>query len=273
MVLSRNCCRFLETHGADAEIPPRFLEEYQTFVEQHVPEIHQIVRLVDWNEHDFARILAACQWDERPTSIQVRLAQEDLWAYESILRTMAQVNQEVHATSNANAAVRRIDALEIGVPAAKAMAAAKKELTLRFYFGNLSGPWGLAPGEARERESAIGDEDESAVDSLDVDETAEALLTSRYVDLADDPLPSDSCPYPEFNLLPVHVVAVIDHPQLPSWLNRLAASEMPVEVMYVGVRESEPKETSLSQPVRRPTYVRVEILGVVRVFNPPEESV
>jgi hypothetical protein len=123
--------------------------------------------------------------------------------------------------------------------------------------------------------SLIADEDKPTADSLEVDETAETVVTSRYVDLAGNPLPPSARPYPEFNLLPVHLVVVIDEPQLPIWLRRLALSDMAVDVMYAGVMERELKETSLGPTVRRyqPTYAQVEILGVIRVFNPPAKSV
>ncbi|MFH1266189.1 MAG: hypothetical protein ABIK89_10715, partial [Planctomycetota bacterium] len=46
----------------------------------------ELVGKVDWNMSDLTRIRANFYWTTQPTTIQVRLAQEDLWVYEALLR-------------------------------------------------------------------------------------------------------------------------------------------------------------------------------------------
>jgi len=78
----------------------------------------QLIGKVDWSMADLKRIRDAFYWTTQPTSIQVRLAQEDLWVYEALLRIIERTNEG--ATSHYNAAVKRIEALEIGQRAATA---------------------------------------------------------------------------------------------------------------------------------------------------------
>ncbi|HUT93943.1 MAG TPA: hypothetical protein VMY37_31055, partial [Thermoguttaceae bacterium] len=80
----------------------------------------ELVGKVDWTMGDLKRIRDGYYWKTRPTTTQVRLAQEDLWVYEALLRIIAKTNET--ATSQYNAAVKNIQALEIGQRAAGAFA-------------------------------------------------------------------------------------------------------------------------------------------------------
>ena len=52
-----------------------------------------LVGKVDWNPTDLKRIRAKFFWAKQPVTIQVRLAQEDLWVYEALLRIIAATNE------------------------------------------------------------------------------------------------------------------------------------------------------------------------------------
>jgi len=89
----------------------------------------ELVGKVEWAMNDLKRIHAGYFWKTRPTTTQVRLAQEDLWVYEALLRIwvyeallriIAKTNEA--STSHYNAAVKIIQALEIGQKAAAGFA-------------------------------------------------------------------------------------------------------------------------------------------------------
>ena len=79
--------------------------------------------IVDWNEADRRQMEQRFSWDRRPTSSQVRLAQEDLWVLEALVRIIKETNK--NATSQYNAPVKTIYSLTIGQLAAVEMASSQ----------------------------------------------------------------------------------------------------------------------------------------------------
>ena len=71
----------------------------------------------DWDDTDRGQVLGHFDWPETPSTFQVVMAQEDLWVYEALLRVIKKANEG--ATTQANAAIKKIEALEIGQDAAK----------------------------------------------------------------------------------------------------------------------------------------------------------
>ena len=124
---------------------------------------------------------------ETPSTLAVVLAQEDLWVYEALLRVIKDANEG--ATSQANAAVKRIIALDIGRDAA----AAWKEAEAPVFTGKQGaagagggpgsaasaggGPHGPATGMGRRRQGHSADAQ---------------LVDYRYVDDKGQPLPASS---------------------------------------------------------------------------------
>jgi len=117
----------------------------------------ELVGKVFWNMNDLKRIRNDFYWATQPKSIQVRLAQEDLWVYEALLRIIAKTNE--HATSHYNAAVKRIEALEIGKQAAAVFAQLYGQ-SLRG--GGMTSTSGSGAYEDNVSGSAAEDEDGSA---------------------------------------------------------------------------------------------------------------
>ncbi len=73
--------------------------------------------VVDWDENgDYARLVRRFDWERTPSTFAIVMAQEDLWVYEALLRVIKNTNEG--ATRPANAAVKRIDSLDIGRDAA-----------------------------------------------------------------------------------------------------------------------------------------------------------
>lgn len=84
---------------------------------------------VVWDDANYKQLLARFQWTQQPTTLQVRLAQEDLWVIETLLSIIKELNQG--ATSHYNAVVKRIFALDVGQYATKAFYEARDALGLR----------------------------------------------------------------------------------------------------------------------------------------------
>ncbi len=221
--------------------------------------------IVEWNDADYARIQAGVYWVERPYTVQVRLAQEDLWVYEALLRAIAKTNQEAGATSYYNAAIKRIEALEIGQPAAMAMRTAKTRLNLtQMLGGGMGGEFGgmgmsaeggmgmagmggegmgMPGGEmgmgAREsiwREGWGRGEGMMSTGPPTEEMVGERLMRRRYVDFNGDPLAAVLQSFAEFKLMPVHIVVIMDQQKMPDFLVSLANCEMPVDVNQVSIQ-------------------------------------
>ncbi|NLS98337.1 MAG: hypothetical protein GXX96_39910 [Planctomycetaceae bacterium] len=308
-----------EVEARGIEIPNEFLEEYQTFINQHFKVIDQMINrrkpkevdrskvaggpmgagystggaeymgapggmeyggeeaggdmmgygvtsgvemegIVDWNDADYGRIQQGVYWVTRPLTIEVLLAQEDLWVYEALLRSIKKTNDKAGATNYYNAAIKRIEALEIGQPAAVSMKAAKSRIGMGGPGGGGGGYGGesmgseyggemMEYGAEMEADAAAG----SASMGMDMgmggmgpgmgtgatrspEQVKERLLRGRYVDMTGEPQASDAQPFAEFKLMPVHIYVIMDQQKLPDFLVSLANSEMPVDVKQVSIQ-------------------------------------
>jgi len=73
--------------------------------------------LVQWNPADQQRLYASFNWDRPPSTLQVVLAQEELWVYGVLADAIARVNKS--AAGAYNAAVPLVEQLAVGYPAAE----------------------------------------------------------------------------------------------------------------------------------------------------------
>ena len=288
----------LKTIGPNDAIPNDFLDEYQEFVKHQAPNLDQIIDrrrpkkineqtgtrsgygtetrqpemegTVEWAGADYARIQTGFYWATRPLSVEVRLAQEDLWCYEALLRSIAQTNEDADESTFPNVPVLRIRTLAIGQPAAKAMQALRPNRAHLAYFGTTQKPT-EAGGETDAQLGIVPSPPDAPTTppSRAPEEVAKRLLTGRYVDFTGAPLEAHTKPYPEFNLLPVHLVVDVFESHLPVLLSQLANSNMPLDVTYIATKAPAtegPAEDSNEVPRR----VRADILGLIRIFNPPD---
>jgi hypothetical protein len=268
----------------------RYREMYQNFIGRYVPKLFDIVKVrrweeidddkrtdrgaarpagiggagydqqdnlklvgkVDWDESDRERILAQFDWPDRPTSLQVWLAQEDIWVYQALLRIIKNTNKG--ATSHFNASVKRIETIEIGKNASQSIRAnAGSDLSGTGQSGGMGAAGmgspeagimepggggmptlgglgggmepGMGPGAAPTIGGAAGGE------PVDIDTV---LKEGRYVDEDMKPLAADTePPYAEFKMMPIRMVLVIDQRKIPELLGECANSSMPVEVRRV----------------------------------------
>ena len=218
------------------------------------------IGIVEWDESDYNRLKDRFVWEEAPSTLAVLLAQEDLWVDEALLRVIKNTNEG--ATGHGTAAVKRIEALEIGQDAAKAWKGAEDAV---FKAGQMVGPPG-APGEMPGRLSSgppaggIGGPAApgggfgiapvppgGAVLSGEVladEQSRRALIEGRYVDDKGQPLPYEAeypyakHSYAEFKMMPIRMNLVMDQRRLPRLLVECANSNMPIEVRRIRIQKS-----------------------------------
>jgi hypothetical protein len=254
------------------ELDPKYLEIYQNYIKNYLPNLEKIVDvrkevrkgdggglggglggitpgldagvdysgIVDWDPGDYGQLEAHFDWRGRPpTTLEVAMSQEDLWVYEALLLVIKKVNQG--ATTQANASIKKIVALDIGRDSAAAWAEARQAVFAGGGAGpNVPGmpgggapmPGGMpggVPGGAPGGTAAAGSADE------------QALFRDRYIDAKGQPLPYDPA-YPhaahsfsEFKMMPVFMSFVMDQRYLPALLVACANSSMPIEVKSVRI--------------------------------------
>jgi hypothetical protein len=187
--------------------------------------------IVDWDAGDIKRLQDKFEWRETPSDIKVKLAQEDLWVMLSLLRVIRNTNDKI--TEHSKAAIKHIDALEIGANAVAAWKAAEGQV---FHGGETSGgansvPTAGAPGgPLGAATGAPATSGEAASAEKDV------LLFNRYVDDKGNPLTGDAkSPYSEFKMMPIRMQLYIDQRKIAKLLVECANSAMPIEVRRVRI--------------------------------------
>ena len=159
-----------------------------------------------------------------PTSLEIRLAQEDIWAYESILEAVGRTNSG--ATDRYEVPVKTIAVVDVGKAAALS------------FLDNAT----FADG--RSTDTSHRDDDESSNDNYEsfggsYESSKEGAvghaLDARYVDSEGKPVrvDGDSLPSAPARMLPVHLQVTIDQRRIASLLANLASAPMPFEVCKV----------------------------------------
>jgi hypothetical protein len=239
-----------------AELDPRYRERYQNFIREYLPKLQALidvrrpkeekgaadggrigdrpampgpgmgrsggdvewVGIVDWDQGDYSRLLRCFEWQDTPSTLAVVLAQEDLWVYEAVLRVIKNVNEG--AANQAGAAVKRIDALEIGHDAVSAWKGAA--------------PGGAGPSGAK-------------------DDTDAKLIDNRYVDDKGMPLPAAALErQSEFKMMPIRMCLLMDQRRLPKLLVECANSNMPIEVRGIRILKTQGQPLDLASMTATP---------------------
>lgn len=213
---------------------------------------------VDWNSADYSALEQRFDWRERPSTLAVVLAQEDLWVIEALLRIIKDTNKD--ATTYATASVKRIEALQIGRDTAGAWKDSEEPI---FHAGGAAGgaggmggmgmggmgmPGAGAPGMGGMRAGmdmgGMGGAGQGAAGSGD-EQTRRLLIEGRYVDDKGKPLPYDiefpytKHPYAEFKMMPIRMNLVMDQRRLPELLVECANSNMPIQVRRVRIMKTQ----------------------------------
>jgi hypothetical protein len=263
--------------------------------------------VVYWDADDRGLFMQNFVWERTPTTLQVKLAQQDLWVYEALLRIIAKTNEGCEDNRDAN--IKTIVALEI---AQRAVASRQKEQdsvvkagTDAKSAGGAGGAAGAgAPGASGEGGSGAAAKKKAAGDEAD-------LMADRYVDQEDKPLAAGAKePFAEFKIMPIRMKLVIKQTFIPKLIAACANSEMPIEVRRVRLHPdagtgaldltaataaaaaggAEGAMMGPSAPVRRPmagmgegststtqgpattedAAIPVELTGFIYIYNPPD---
>lgn len=219
--------------------------------------------IVQWNPADQQRLYATFNWDRPPSTMQVLLAQEELWVYGVLADAIARVNKT--AAGAYNAPIPLIEQLAVGYPAAEdrpgaagggrivvplaagqaspmgefapppdpsmmdgAAGAAGRPPHPRFVGGMPGGPGGPMGGPMSEGPPADG---AASPDDL--------LRSWIYVDFAGKPLmAAELATSPDaqlVHLVPFVIRAVVDERKLDSLLTDLATAPVPIDVRQVRI--------------------------------------
>ncbi len=218
----------------------------------------KLVGVVDWAKEDLDRLMRRFNWLSRPSTEEVRLAQEDLWVYEALLRIIAKTNGPA-VKYQRDAPIKQIGALQIGADAVMAWQTAPGGAIIGGpgaaggpggrpeydgYVGSSAGPGPRPPaGSYGEGPGGPGQYPASPTDN-------------RYVDGEGNPLgAAQEHPFAEFKLMPIRMLLLMNQTKLQKLLVECANSSMPVEVrsLAMGVPQgSMPGMGGLSTPIGPP---------------------
>ena len=255
------------------ELEPYDREQYRDFIKLHLPKLKEMVGIVDWNDADYMLLESLFDWQQAPSTLAVVLAQEDLWVYEALLRVIKRSNEG--ANNLTMAAVKKIEALEIGSRAAKAW----KEGEGAIFKGGTAAPGAAAPGMPAPGMPGPGmpapgmpgpgmagpgmagpgmagpgvapGAQGGAPGAQGGDLEKQMRISDRYMDDKGQPVPFDAespyyakHPYAEFKIMPIHMSLVMDQRQIPKLLVECANSTMPIEVNRIRILKTRLGETT-----------------------------
>ena len=184
------------------------------------------VGMVDWDEGDRLRLEKRFDWETRPDSDIIRLRQEDLWVYETLLRVIRETNKGAIEHSQAN--VKRIEWIHIGPDAISDWSAADQSV----FKAAEAAP--VAPGQAHAPQDARVAP--AARDTAATQDGKAQLLKDRYVDDKGAPLDADAKQPLEFEMMPISMKLHMDQRKISKLLVECANSPMPIEVRRVRIR-------------------------------------
>ena len=286
---------FEQMMGSGTPLDTLYCETYQDFIIPHVKDKFDALKLReveksddagaddskqeglvewenDWGDANRKEILDRFRWRRTPSSGAVLLAQEDLWVYEALLRIILNTNEKTATGSEAvtyeNVAVRKIDTLQIA--------------------DNVSGMVTTGGGGADEAKAG------GAMESTDAEKRraggpAIDYPKGRYVDDRGGPLgPADPHPFAEYKIMPIRLKLDLDQRMIAKLLAECDSSNMPVEVKRIRLNPGAGLKFDLKLPteeggggddggkpedkVRVDMYIPIELLGVIYIYNPPDEK-
>jgi hypothetical protein len=209
----------------------------------------EMVGVLEWDENDLNRIIGQFQWDVTPDTETVQLAQEDLWVYEALLRTIENTNK---GTTYENAAIKRVDALEIGKLAARSWGQAEEPVIvgLRAAAGKARGGAGGPPGQGLPGRGMRGPRghDLRGGGMARGGAEPESALAGRYVDDAGNPLFEGAKHPAEFKMMPINLRLLIHQKKVTELLAECGNSNMPIVVCGVRFRPGEGDVISAAGP-------------------------
>jgi hypothetical protein len=234
--------------------PPGMIEPGMPRGRPGVPE--KPAALVQWNPADQQRLYASFNWDRPPSTVQVVLAQEELWVYGVLADAIARVNKA--AAGAYNAPVPLVEQLAVGYPAAedKPGAAGGGRIIVPVAAGqaNPMGEFAPPPDQSMMEGGAVGRPahprfvggtgpafgSPGAPAPAEATASADDLLRSWiYVDFTGKPLmAAELATSPDaqlVHLVPFVLRAVVDERKLDALLVDLATAPVPIDVRQVRI--------------------------------------
>ncbi len=292
--------RWIKNAKPDAEFPDsRWLNFYQTeVIKQEFPKLAAIVEAKPVTEDPDAKQTATpasppaeegseqiykVVWENQdvirksldfgghvPTSLEVRLRQEDLWVLQALLHIIAKTNQDSLYTSR----VKRIEDLAIGSQTTRKFADVMKAGRVE----RIASTEGQELAAVEDPSTMMGGE---GTEAPPPDE-------GRYVDEQIKPQSAGLWKEQQFKRMPVYMRVVMDQRELTRLLTECANYPLPVEVRQWAINpqaSSGSGETRASTPTRKASEpsdlsataanafdVTVEIYGIIYIYNPPDPT-
>jgi hypothetical protein len=199
-------------------------------------------KLMDWFHN----------WNDTPSTIEVVVAQEDLWVYEALLNVIRNTNDmgndPRHDPKNyispgepKKARIKEIIALEIGSDAAQSWAASENSV---FVLDGAAAPAALGgngpipgggPSSMRSRNGPSGFTGRLGASGGSAG-SAGSALAGRYVDNAGKPIDDPAQdPNKEFRMMPIDMRLIIEQKEIPRLLVECANSSMRIDVRAVRI--------------------------------------
>ena len=218
----------------------------------------ELVGIVEWDEADRERLLDRFRWERRPTTLEVVLAQEDLWVYEALLRVIEQTNAGAEESRRFEAPVRRIDSLLIGRDAVAVWEKARG--TVFKISGAFGAAPGAGPGAAAGPAAPMGEGGEMMGPGMGpgLGTAGGGLQEHRYVNKKGEPLAAGSDgnvphPFSEFKMMPMQMSLYIAQKSIPTLLVHCANSNMPIEVKRLRINPELGETVDLSAGQQTPS--------------------
>jgi hypothetical protein len=259
-------------------------------------QVEQEDYIVEWLDQQNVR--DELDMPREPSDIRIWVTQEDLWVYHTLLQVIANTNEAAGADRYSNAAVRVIESLEVGRPAAMASRGAGRIMMLA--------PAAETGGEGistRDMMSGPGDHGitpeflhgrgEGLPGSESAEDEKAALLTDRYLDAEGNPTSESGV---EYKRLPVRMSLVMDQRWLTHLIAECASAPLQIEVQEVRINPSDFESSGrgsgrrsggmremggfrpqgggseVTEFPQEPNVVPVIIQGVIYIFNEPDPT-
>jgi hypothetical protein len=280
-VLGEGFLKFVDTSPPNAPIPSQLCALYQNRINAEIPRLLAIADAapsepdhepkVMWAAASQKELQALLEWSKAPSSMQVRLAQEDLWVYSALLQIIKAVNDAAEFTPY----IKEISVLEIG----KSGADAFKD--------------GMAHGHidvlatANPATTAVTTQTAPLPPVEGPGAPAKPLDEGRYVDANGERLAGGMAATQPFKRMPIHMKLSMDQREITRLLVSCANSTLPVEIrqLRIGSTKQSGGRTSRGGPVATTgqgggshaasdeagdSYdVPVELNGIIYIYNPP----
>ncbi len=222
---------------------------------------------VQWENQEAVQKSLEFTGNNAPTSLEIRLRQEDYWVYQALLNIIRKTNDAAPHVPY----IKVIEDLRLGAKAA--------DLYTK----------GMAPGRIDKIAAAASEEGSSSpTESLSpAGDGGEAPPDQdRYLQKDGTALPAGTAQTEQFKRLPVYLKLVMDQREITRLLTECANYPLPVEVRQLRITpsggSSQPAGRGQGGPAAtaapgaaRPgeAYdVSVEISGIIYLFNPPDPA-